>query len=85
MIHSKTATVDGLWSTIGSANIDRLSLLGNYEINLEVYSERLAAQMQRMFEVDKTNAEEITLEAWRSRPLPAKVAERALTTLRPLV
>jgi cardiolipin synthase A/B len=85
MIHSKTATVDGLWSTIGSANIDRLSLLGNYEINLEVYSERLAAQMERMFEVDKTNAEEITLEAWRSRPLPAKVAERALTTLRPLV
>src|SRR3712207_75476 len=85
MIHSKTATVDGLWSTIGSANIDRLSLLGNYEINLEVYSERLAAQMERMFEVDKTNAEEITLEDWRSRPLPAKLAERALATLRPLV
>jgi cardiolipin synthase A/B len=85
MIHSKTATVDGHWSTIGSANIDRLSLLGNYEINLEVYSERLAAHMERMFEVDKTNAEEITLEHWRSRPLPAKLAERALATLRPLV
>jgi cardiolipin synthase len=85
MIHSKTATVDGLWSTIGSANIDRLSLLGNYEINLEVYSERLATQMERMFEVDKTNAAEMTLEDWRSRPLPAKLAERALTTLRPLV
>ena len=73
MIHSKTATIDGLWSTIGSANIDRLSLLGNYEINLEVYSERLAAQMERMFEVDKTNAEEITLDDWRSRPLPSKL------------
>jgi cardiolipin synthase len=85
MIHSKTATVDGLWSTIGSANIDRLSLLGNYEINLEVYSERLATQMERMFEVDKTNAAEMTLEDWRSRPLSAKLAERALTTLRPLV
>ena len=85
MIHSKTATIDGLWSTIGSANIDRLSLLGNYEINLEVYSERLAAQMERMFEVDKTNAAEITLEDWRSRPLSAKLAERALATLRPLV
>ena len=85
MIHSKTATVDGLWSTIGSANIDRLSLLGNYEINLEVYSRRLAAQMERMFEVDKTNAREITLEDWRSRPLPAKVVERALASLSPLV
>ncbi len=40
MIHSKTATIDGIWSTVGTANIDRYSLLGNYETNLEVYSER---------------------------------------------
>lgn len=85
MIHSKTATVDGLWSTVGSANIDRYSLLGNYEINLEVYSRRFAAQMERMFELDKTNAEELTLEEWTNRPLPAKVVERALATLSPLV
>ena len=84
MIHSKTATVDGLWSTIGSANIDRLSLLGNYEINLEVYSRRFAAQMERMFELDKTNATELTLEEWERRSLPAKIAERTLATLSPL-
>jgi len=85
MIHSKTATIDGEWSTIGTANIDRLSLLGNYEINLEIYSERLAAQMERMFELDKTNATEITLDEWERRPLPAKMTERALGTLSPLV
>ena len=85
MIHSKTATVDGLWSTIGSANIDRLSMLGNYELNIEVYSRRLAAQMEHMFEVDKTNAEELTLEEWERRPLPAKVVERTLASLSPLV
>jgi cardiolipin synthase len=85
MIHSKTATIDGVWSTVGSANIDRYSLLGNYEINLEVYSERFAAQMERMFELDKTNARELTLEEWESRPLPAKVVERVLATLSPLV
>lgn len=85
MIHSKTATIDGLWSTIGSANIDRYSLLGNYEINLEVYSRRLAAQMERMFALDKTNAEELTLEEWENRPLPAKVVERLLANLSPLV
>lgn len=85
MIHSKTATIDGLWSTIGSANIDRYSMLGNYEINLEVYSRRLAAQMERMFELDKTNAEELTLEQWERRPLPAKIVERALASLSPLV
>ncbi|HEY6674316.1 MAG TPA: phospholipase D-like domain-containing protein, partial [Rubrobacteraceae bacterium] len=85
MIHSKTATIDGVWSTVGSANIDRYSLLGNYEINLEVYSRRFAAQMERMFELDKTNASELTLEEWERRPLPAKVVERVLATLSPLV
>jgi cardiolipin synthase len=85
MIHSKTATIDGVWSTVGSANIDRYSLLGNYEINLEIYSRRFAAQMEKMFELDKTNARELTLEEWEKRPLPAKVVERALATLSPLV
>jgi len=85
MIHSKTATVDGVWSTVGSANIDRYSMLGNYEINLEVYSERFADQMERMFELDKTNAGELTLAEWERRPLPAKLVERALSTLSPLV
>ncbi len=85
MIHSKTATVDGVWSTIGSANIDRLSMLGNYELNLEVYSPNLAAQMERMFEMDKSNAEELTLEEWERRPLPAKLVERTLASLSPLV
>ena len=85
MIHSKTATIDGVWSTVGSANIDRYSLLGNYEINLEVYSRRFAAQMERMFELDKTNARELTLEEWERRPMPAKVVERVLATLSPLV
>ncbi|WP_283176024.1 phospholipase D-like domain-containing protein, partial [Klebsiella pneumoniae] len=36
MVHAKTATVDGTWTTVGTANIDRLSLSGNYEINIEV-------------------------------------------------
>ena len=85
MIHSKTATVDGVWSTVGSANIDRLSMLGNYELNLEVYSPNLAAQMERMFEMDKSNAEELTLEEWERRPLPAKLVERTLASLSPLV
>jgi cardiolipin synthase len=84
MIHAKTATIDGVWSTIGTANIDRLSLLQNYEVNLEVYDSGLADQIERMFELDKTNAKELTLENWTRRPLPAKIAERVISTLEPL-
>ena len=44
MLHAKTCTIDGQWSTIGTANLDRLSSVGNYEINAEIYSEALAQQ-----------------------------------------
>lgn len=63
MLHAKTATVDGIWSTIGSSNVDTLSFFGLHESNIEVYSERFAEQMERMFELDRTNARELTLEA----------------------
>ena len=33
MLHAKTCTIDGQWSTVGTANLDRLSSVGNYEIN----------------------------------------------------
>ena len=46
MIHAKTCTVDGIWSTIGTANLDRLSAVGNYEINVEIYSQELAQSME---------------------------------------
>jgi hypothetical protein len=35
-----------------------------------------------MFELDKTNAEELTLEGWRNRPLPVKLIEGAFIPLR---
>ena len=43
MVHAKTSTIDGTWSTVGTANIDRLSLQGNYEINVEVIDPDFAA------------------------------------------
>ncbi len=81
--HSKTVTVDSVWSTVGSANIDSLSLFGLHEANLEVYSECFAEQLERVFELDKTNAEELTLEAWEARPLYTKLVEGALAPLKP--
>lgn len=83
MIHAKTATMDGVWSTVGSANVDSLSFFGLYENNFEIYDEQLAGQMEAIFELDKTNAEEITLQSWESRPLPEKLIEYAISPLRP--
>ncbi|MGF1471772.1 MAG: phosphatidylserine/phosphatidylglycerophosphate/cardiolipin synthase family protein [Rubrobacteraceae bacterium] len=82
MIHAKTATVDGVWSTIGSANLDNLSLFGLHETNLEIYSDQVAQRLEAMFDLDKTIAQELTLESWESRPLPVKLIEAALKPLR---
>lgn len=82
MLHAKTCTIDGQWSTIGTANLDRLSAVGNYEINAEVYSEALAQQMAELFTSDTTNAFELTREQWMSRPWYSKLGERILSPLR---
>lgn len=85
MIHAKTATIDGVWSTVGTANIDRLSLSFNYEVNLEIIDNDLAAVMERVFEVDSSNSHRLTLDEWQTRHPLAWVGETALAPLRPLL
>jgi cardiolipin synthase len=85
MIHAKTATIDGQWSTVGTANLDRLSLAGNYEINVEIHDQKFAAVMEHIFEVDLTNAFELTLERWNHRPWYVWASEKLLSPLRPLL
>lgn len=85
MVHAKTATVDGRWTTIGTTNIDRLSMFGNFEINLEVYDEGLARRMESIFASDLTNARELTPEEWEDRPAYARVVERLLRPMAPLL
>ncbi|MHA7265414.1 phospholipase D-like domain-containing protein [Arthrobacter halodurans] len=85
MIHAKTATVDGLWSTVGTANIDRLSLTGNYETNLEIHDEAFAADMERIFGIDSANCRVLTLSEWKERHVAAPVSETILVPLRPFL
>jgi cardiolipin synthase A/B len=85
MVHAKTATIDGQWCTIGTANIDRVSLLGNYELNMEVFNRDVATQMEEIFAIDSTNTVELTLEDWQRRHAMVKFSETVLTPLRPLL
>ena len=85
MVHAKTATIDSVWSTVGTANLDRLSMVGNFEVNVEFYDRALALQMEQVFDADAHNAQELTLERWRTRPVLWKMAEAILLPLRPLL
>ncbi len=75
MLHAKTAVVDGVWSTVGSTNLDWRSLLYNDEVNLVVLGPEFAGQMAVEFQRDLAQSEEITLEKWRNRPLTDRVKE----------
>jgi cardiolipin synthase len=85
MVHAKTSTVDGTWSTIGTANVDRLSLQGNYEINVEVIDEALAKALEEIYAVDESNSLELTSSEWEARDLHRKFTEFVLAPLRPLL
>ncbi|MDO5729634.1 MAG: phospholipase D-like domain-containing protein [Actinomycetaceae bacterium] len=85
MIHAKTATVDGRWSTVGTANIDRLSMFGNYEINMQFHSKAFARHMEQAFQNDLTTAQQLTLDEWEQRPLIQRGVERLLRPLAPLI
>ncbi|KFC51810.1 hypothetical protein GY12_18720 [Micrococcus luteus] len=85
MIHAKTATVDGVWSTVGSANIDRLSLGYNYESNVVVVDRDFAARMEEIFALDAQQAVRIDTPRWEDRHGLARVVEALLVPLRPLL
>lgn len=85
MIHAKTATVDGRWSTIGTANIDRLSLTGNYEINMEIVDEQVATTLEDIFAMDLSNSRELTGGQWEARRMLNKVGERLVSPLAPFL
>jgi cardiolipin synthase len=85
MVHAKSITIDDVWSSVGTANIDRLSLTGNYEINLEVHGAELAGHLTAVFDLDVQNSEELTALEWNRRFVGYKACEWLLRPLRPLL
>ncbi|HVB81949.1 MAG TPA: phospholipase D-like domain-containing protein [Candidatus Binataceae bacterium] len=67
MLHAKTATVDGVWSTIGSSNLDWWSIARDNEVNAVILNDGFAAQMNLMFRNDMENSERIELRQWEHR------------------
>ncbi|MFS2026835.1 cardiolipin synthase [Massilia sp. CT11-137] len=75
VLHAKTAVIDGGWSTIGSANIDRRSFIHNYELNVVVIDPAFGAAMESAFNEDLRDSKEVTLERWRHRPWSDRIKE----------
>jgi cardiolipin synthase len=77
LLHSKTAAIDGVWSCVGSTNLDWRSFLHNNEIDAVVLGDEFAGQMQAMFEKDLSQSVPIDLATWKRRPVGDRFKEWA--------
>jgi cardiolipin synthase len=75
LLHAKTGVVDGVWSTVGSSNMDWRSFVSNNEANIVVLDEGVAGDMQRAFAQDVSRSQRITREAWRGRGVLERAKE----------
>jgi cardiolipin synthase len=75
MLHAKTAVIDGVWSTVGSTNMDLWSFLRDYEVNAVILGADFAAQMEALFSRDLQASNEIDAQEWKKRSLSERLRE----------
>lgn len=75
LLHAKTAVIDGVWSTVGSTNLDWRSFLHNQELNAVILGAEFGAQMRAAFERDLAASLPITLEQWQRRTIGLRLKE----------
>ena len=73
MMHAKVLVVDGEWSVIGTTNMDNRSFEHNDEVNVAMRDRSVAGRLLADYERDLIDSTEITLAAWRTRPLWEKI------------
>jgi len=74
-LHAKTAVVDGVWSTVGSTNLDWRSFMDNDEVNAVLLGRDFATQMTAVFARDMAASQAIEPLTWPQRPLHFKLRE----------
>jgi len=74
-LHAKTAVVDGVWSTVGSSNMDWRSFALNYEVNAVVLGADFGAGMEALFQRDVAASVRISPGAWQARGVDDRFME----------
>ena len=75
LLHAKTIFIDGVWSTVGSTNLDWRSFLHNQELTAVILGTDFGGKMREAFERDLAASEPVTLEAWLGRPVGTRLKE----------
>jgi cardiolipin synthase len=75
LLHAKTAVIDGVWSTVGSTNMDWRSFLHNDEVSAVILGESFANEMEDIFQADLKESPAISAEQWENRGLLPRLKE----------
>jgi cardiolipin synthase len=75
LLHAKTLVIDGVWSTVGSTNMDFWSFSSNDEVNAVILNRAFALDMEKMFVRDLAESDQVQWDEWRRRPLHLKIRE----------
>ena len=73
-LHAKVAAVDGRWATVGSSNIDPLSLLLAREANVVIEDDAFAGELRAsLLAAISEGAVQVRHESWAAEPLTVRV------------
>jgi len=75
LLHAKTMIVDGIWSTVGSTNLDYRSFSLNEELNVAIYDVGTAQRLERIFADDLANSRRVMYKDWKNRGLASRFLE----------
>jgi cardiolipin synthase len=75
LLHAKSAVIDGVWSSVGSTNLDWRSFLHNNELDAVVLGPAFAQQMVAAFQKDLSESQAIDLREWERRPVHFRIQE----------
>lgn len=85
VMHAKTAVIDGVWSTVGSSNMDWRSFVMNSELNVVVLGADFGNEMERLFERDRAVSPAIKPAEWAKRSWWQRLQQRSARWLEPLL
>jgi cardiolipin synthase A/B len=81
MMHAKTVVIDGVWSIVGSANMDERSMELNEENLLGISHRDFARSVEEGLLADYGRSREVRLEDWRKRSILRRGFERMAKAL----
>jgi len=82
MYHCKLMVVDGMWTSVGSTNLDNRGFRLSGEADLNILDPHFAAEQERLFDEDLKRCRRISLQEWKDRPFGERLQEALANIIR---